>query len=283
VTLFVYLVRIKADMTQKIVFLLYVFSITVFSQQASAALFDDKEARKKILALETQMIEDSETAKADINALKEKVQALKAILKGQGISDMLNQIETLNQETSQLKGDLELANHQISTMQQREKDLYVDTDERLRKLEEVANAKAQAQLQQAAVEAEAANHPDIVLLSTANDYLKNENYQEAFTAYDQFIKDFPESSKIDEAKYGLGYAQYLLKNYKSSTATLEALIKAHPDSLVIPDALMNIANAQVQLGRVNGAKKYYRRLVKQYPDSELVPTAKKRLKALSAM
>ena len=68
-------------------------------------------------------------------------------MQGQGFADMQNQIEALKQEVANLKGELEVASHGLETTQQRQKDLYTDTDTRLRKLESgapVAAAEAPA-------------------------------------------------------------------------------------------------------------------------------------------
>ena len=48
---------------------------------------------------------------------------------------MQNQIETLKQEVANLKGDLEVAQHNLDATQTRQKDLYSDTDTRLRRIE----------------------------------------------------------------------------------------------------------------------------------------------------
>lgn len=257
---------------------MYVFAITIFPQQGHA-LFDDKEARKKIFAVEAQMIESDKAAQDEINQLKQQIQDLQAALKNQGLTQ-LNEIQVLTNEIAQLKGDLELANHQVETLQKREKELYVDTDERIRKLEEVILAQAQAK-EAAAVQA-AEITPELAHFSEADSFLQMEQYVEAFKSFDAFINLYPASEMADQAMYRLGYAEFSLKNYKSAIGTQEKLLSLYPNSPKAAEAMMNIGDAQIQLGRVQGAKKTFRNLIKQHPDSELVETAKSRLKALAA-
>ncbi len=267
-------------MYKKLLFTLYVLSVTLFPQQGHA-LFDDKEARKKILSIETQMVEKDAATDAEISDLKKQIQDLEKIVKGQGLADLLNQIEILNHDVEQLKGELELVNHQLETIQQREKELYVDTDERIRKLEEALEAQA-LQAEEASAAALVVDPIDITSFKEANALLKQEQYKDAYSAFDAFLKQYPESTKTDEAMYGLGYAQFSLKNYKSAIATQQKLLKQFPDTAKAPEAMMNIGNSQIQLGRVKSAKKTFKALIKQYPDNSLVPTAEGRLKALSA-
>ena len=113
----------------------------LFSHTSHAALFDDTEARKKILELEKTMQSQNQATqsalaelKKDQQALEQRLTALESIAKN-GLVDMQSQVESLKQEISQLKGDLELATHNLDLAQQRQKDLYTDTDTRLRKLE----------------------------------------------------------------------------------------------------------------------------------------------------
>lgn len=267
-------------MIKKILFLTYVISALSVSTQSSAALFDDKEARKKILSIETEMIETNAEIKANIKELRTNQQSLEAVVKGQGLTDMLNQIATMNAEIAKLKGDLELAMHQIEVMQQREKDLYVDIDERIRKLEERNTTTPEVA---AGAIGDVEMSDEALHFKGAKDLIDAGNYKEAFTAFDNFIKSYPESEQLASATYYLGYSQYALKNYKSAIATQQSVIEKYPNSTLVPDAMMNIANAEIQLGRVKSAQLTLKSLINQYPDSEQVPTAKERLKVLSAI
>lgn len=130
-------------MIKKLILANLLLVMQLFSMNSHAALFDDKEARKKILEVEATMTSQNQLTQADIAALKQTQQALaqrmletEAVTKGQGLMDMLNQLETLKQEVAILKGQLEVANHNVEATVGRQKDLYGDTDTRLRKLED---------------------------------------------------------------------------------------------------------------------------------------------------
>lgn len=263
----------------------------LFSFNTSAALFDDTEARKKILELEKTMQSQNQATQATLAELKKNQQALEQRLNAlepiakNGLVEMQTQVEALKQEIARLKGDLELASHHIELAQQRQKDLYTDTDTRLRKLESAPAAptvQAPAPAE-AAAPAAAKESIEQKQLEAANTLSKDAKHKEAFAAYDKFLKDFPNSALVPDALYGLGYSQFALKNYKSSIATQQKLLDGHPDSAQAPNAMMNMANSQIQLGQVSAAKKTLTDLVKKYPDSEVTPTAKKRLKMLESI
>jgi len=250
-----------------------------------AALFDDKEARKKILEVEAKSQSNFDANQTAINDLKKgqaaiekRLAAIEAVIQGQGLADMQNQLEALKQEVAHLKGDLELTNHHLETTQQRQKDLYTDTDTRLRKIESAAVAPPIAPVAAVVVE-----EKDVKAFAEADSLSKSAKHKEAFTAFDAFLKDYPNSKLAPDALYGMGYTQFVLKNYKSSIATQQKVIDLHTESPKVPDAMYSMANSQIQLGQVTNAKKTLRDLVAKYPDAEVTPNAQKRLKMLEAL
>ena len=268
---------------------LSLFAFSASFNSAHAALFDDKEARKKIVEIELKQQANHEATLAAIADLKKRVAAIEAIVQGGGLADMQNQIEALKQEVANLKGDLEVAQHNLDATQTRQKDLYTDTDTRLRRIESgpiptststptpanaaPANAAAQP----------AAEEKDVTALADANALSQSAKHKEAFAAFDRFLKDYPTSKLASEALYGMGYSQFGLKNYKSAIATQQKVLDLHPESTKVPEAMFNMANSQIQLGQVNNAKKTLRSLIDKHPDATVTPSAQKRLRALEAI
>lgn len=255
---------------------------------AHAALFDDNEARKKILEVEAKSLANDELQQAAINELKKKLSALEG-LQSQNVHDLQSQLEQLKQELATVKGDLEVANHNLEQAQQRQKELYSDTDGRLRKLEEAA-VKAENTVINPPVPSPTpatvipvADEKDAKAYSDANELSKSLKHKEAFSAFDSFLKDFPNSKLVPDALYNLGYEQFALKNYKSSIVTQQKLIDLHPDSLKVPDAMYNMANSQIQLGQVTNAKLTLKDLIAKYPNAEVTPNAQKRLKLIESI
>ncbi len=264
-------------------------ALSLFALTSHAALFDDKEARKKIVEVEAKQQSDHNAAMAAIADLKKsqaamekRIAAIEAVVQSGGLADMSNQIDALKQEVANLKGDLEVAQHNLEATQIRQKDLYVDTDTRLRKLEggtvPSANNSAPANAAQPVAE-----EKDAKAFADANTLSQSAKHKEAFAAFDAFLKEYPNSKLAADALYGMGYSQFALKNYKSAIATQQKVIDLHPDSLKVPDAMYNMANSQIQLGQVSSAKKTLRDLVLKYPDAGVTPSAQKRLKALEAI
>lgn len=278
------------------------FCLLLISQPAYA-LFEDDAAREKILEVQKQMQSQHQATQATLDELKKTQQALEqritsmeAVLKGQGLIDLLDQVKRLNEELNNVKGQLEVATHNIEANQQRQRDLYTDIDGRLRKIESspvtmAPSPQDQGQYAAGAPTADAAVAPEAgtSVSSEAKDFEAAQalsaagKYREAFDAYEKFLQMYPNSEHVPYAQYALGYAQFSLKNYKASIATQQKLIKQFPDNAKVPDAMFNMANSQIQLSDIDGAKKTLRSLLSQYPQSNVAPNAKRRLAVLDSI
>ncbi|MEY4261971.1 MAG: hypothetical protein RLZZ625_807 [Pseudomonadota bacterium] len=239
------------------------------------ALFEDTDARKK---LQEMLIKETD--------LEARIVNLEAVIKSGSLNDMLNQIELLKQDVSKLRGDMETLRHLNATVEQRQKDLYQDLDGRLRRIEEKSTT---GSLPTPNKVAETPPTPEIKAPSDqevydqANALLDGLKNKEAFQAFTDFIKQFPNSALLPDAKYALANAQFNLKNYKATIGTYQKLLDQHPDFAKNPEALLGLANAQIQLALIPEAKKSLKDLIKKYPKSDVIQNAQKRLKVLESI
>lgn len=246
------------------------------------AFLEDKEARKKITENQTQNQATFDEIKKNQQALQERIVAIEAIVKGQGLLDLLEQIEQLKRENERLKGELEVATHNITTTQQRQRDLYTDTDTRLRKLESGMTSSSSGGNEPVGEEGQAPSEENQAF-EAAQALSRAGKHREAFDAYEKFLQTYPNGKRVPEAQYALGYTQFSLKNYKAAMATQQKMLQQYPDHAKAPDAMFNVANSQIQLSDVEGAKKTLRLLLAKYPESDVAPNAKKRLTVLESI
>jgi tol-pal system protein YbgF len=249
--------------------------------QSAFAFLEDKEARRKLVEHQEQNQAAFEEIRKNQQALEERLIAIEAIVKGQGLLDLLSQVEQLNQELSRVKGELEVASHNLNTMQQRQRDLYADTDSRLRQLEGAVTQTTTGSESEA--QTEDVSEEEVAEFDAAMELVKSSKHREAFDALNKFIQTYPNSARLPDAQYALGFAQFSLKNYRAAIATQEKLVQRFPDHARAADAMFNIANSQIQLSEVDGAKKTLRELLEKYPSSQVAPSAQQRLKVLESI
>lgn len=266
------------------------------SAVSHAALFDDTEARKRILELEGKQTADHDAQQKAISdltrtqqSLDRRVQSLEALINGKGLLDMQNQLEQLRQDVAQLKGDLEVVTHQLEDMRTKQNASYTDLDTRVRKLETLAQSVSSGQTSlPVAGGATTEVKPEVsqqesAAFTEAESLNQAGKYKEAFNAYDAFLKNHAGSKLAPDALYGMGYTQFALKSYKSSAATQQKFLDSYATHALAPNAMLSLANSQIQLGQIPAAKKTLKDLIAAYPAAEVTPSAQKRLKVLESI
>ncbi|HYD81761.1 MAG TPA: tol-pal system protein YbgF [Paucimonas sp.] len=229
---------------------------------AHAGLFDDDEARQAILDLRNRI----EALSRDINTkLDNKADRTGAL-------DLNSQNEQLRQEIAKLRGQIEVLTNELANAQQRQKDFYVDLDNRLRKLEPqqtIIDGK-EALIQPG----EQGNYDAALAMFKAGDY------RGAGAAFFDFLRRYPQSGYAASAQYWIGNAYYAQRDYRNAISAQQLVVKNYPDSPKVPDALLNIASCYLELKDKPAAKKTLDSLIAKYPDSQAAQTAKERLASL---
>ena len=229
---------------------------------AHAGLFDDDEARRAILDARSRI----ENMQREMNSRLETKADKNSML------DLANQNEQLRLDVSKLRGQIEVLTNELANAQQRQKDFYVDLDNRVRKLEP---QKMTVDGREASVEqSEQRSYEAALALFKAGDY-KN-----AVSGFSDFLRRYPQSGYAAAAQYWLGTAYYAQRDYRNAIAAQQVVAKSFPDSTRAPDALLNIATCYAELKDKVSARRTLDTLIAQYPDSAAAQTAKERLPTL---
>lgn len=217
---------------------------------------------------------------AEARAQDSRISRLEAALqKNEQVFNLLKEVDTLKAEIAKLRGDAEVQTHLIETLEKRQKDLYVDLDNRVTELNKAATAPA------AKISA-TAGPATVDPTMESNDYeaalnaFKSRDYNQAIAGFKTFLKNYPDSALAPNAQYWIGYSYYALKDYKSALAQQQKLIAVYPASAKVPDALLNIASAQIEMRDKKGAKKTLEEIAAKYPGSTAAALATKRLATL---
>ena len=107
-------------------------TLCLIQPMAQAALFEDDEARRAILDLRQRVEQLSGSGSAQGKAQTEEILKLRSAL-----LDLQNQIESLKSDQARLRGTNEQLMRDLSELQQRQKDVQLGLDDRLRKFEPI--------------------------------------------------------------------------------------------------------------------------------------------------
>ena len=223
---------------------------------AHAQIFSDSEARKAILELRAKLAtEPLQQKDSDLSA---RIDRLETAQRNQ--LELANQTETLRQEISRLRGQIEALTNEVATLQQRNRDLYADLDARLKKMEPSTVAVDGKSV--------AVDRSELTAYEAALAQFRASDFKGALSSFQQFVARYPQSAYVPVAHYWIGSSHYALKEYKSAIAAQQILVDRYSDSTRAPDALLSIAESQLQLSDKKSANRTLGRLIKDYPESE---------------
>lgn len=245
-----------------------------WSLGASAqGLFDDNEARRRIEVLRGDV-------QAGQRAIEERLSKIEAAASDRGaLLDLASQLENLRSELARMRGQIEVLANQVENADKRQKDLYVDIDTRLRKLEQAREqAAAVPEKPPAPTEAEA-SPGETRAYQAALDQFKLGNYGLAVSAMHGFLVTYPNSALAPNAQYWIGMAHSGQRDYKNAIAAQQKLLISWPQSDKAPDAMLSIASAQETMGDRRSATRTLEELIARYPASGAAVSAKQRIAA----
>jgi tol-pal system protein YbgF len=247
----------------------FLLALALFAPAAAhAGIFDDEEARRQIANIRSQIDSNQK-------ALDERLKKLEAV--GQERSDrtavdLLQLIESLKQDVAKLRGQIEVLVNQTEQLERRQKDLYGDLDNRLRKMEQTS-----AQLQEKLSQGDRDAAAEKQAYETALSQFKVGNYQLSITGFQNFLSSYPNSALAPNAQYWIGNAHYAMRDYQAAIAAQQKLVSAWPEHPKAPDALLDIASYQAEMGDSKAARESLSALVKKYPSSPAAEKARQRL------
>ena len=246
-----------------------------FAAHASAQLFGgDEEARRRIETLRQQVQQQDRAIEERLAKLE---QGVNANASRDAILELAGQLDGLRGELAKMRGQIEVLANQAEVAERRQKDLYLDIDTRLRKLEQ---AREQAAQQPSTAEAEP-SAAETRAYQAARDQFKLGNYSLAVAAMQGFLVTYPSSKLAPNAQYWIGMAHSGQRNYKEAIAAQRKLLAAWPDSDKAPDAMLSIASAQETMGDRKSAQRTLEELIARFPSSSSAAAAKQRLAASS--
>jgi len=105
-------------------------------------------------------------------------------------------------------------------------------------------------------------------------------FDEALTAFGEFVRQYPRHSYADNALYWRGECHYARRSFRAALTEFEAVLSRYPDGNKAPDAMLKAALSRGELGDVARARAMLFRLAEQFPRSDAARLAQERVARL---
>jgi tol-pal system protein YbgF len=234
--------------------------------------------------------EDIETLQAGQTELVQRLDRIEALLQNQGLVEMLQQLQSLQTELQELRGDVEKHTNDLEGLQKRQRELYLDIDRRLNDLQLQSNVTAPPAANAAAALSETAPAPAVTAQGgdqeragymNAFEILRESRYAEAIQSFTQFLEQYPNGKYSNNAQYWLAEAYYASGNMEKALTEFGKVIELYPSSSKIPDAKLKLGYTHYELGQWAKARDTLTGIMTTYPNSSFALLAEKRLNRMT--
>lgn len=241
---------------------------------------------------------------ADDAELLKRIERLERIVKGQGLVSLLGRVDQLQNDVQRLNGDNELLRHELKTMQQRQRELYIDLDQRLQTQTVIAPTTEAVSTDQ--TPETGSNQPPAIESGTptqiaaadntvntgtspvavengeaayqsALQTLRSGQYEQAITALAAFPEQYPQSSYLPNTYYWQGEANYVLRKFAAAVTAFQTVITKFPASSKVADAMLKLGFSQYELKQMDDATATLAKVMEQYPNTSAARLANVRL------
>lgn len=243
--------------------------------------------------------------------LDERLKRLERLLGSQSLLKLFDEVESLGAEVRELRGQLEVQSHTIGQLRERLRDSYLDVDQRLQRVEsapqvQTAGAQPPAPAAPSAPEAAVVPQPSAAAgtgqapaapaatpepggidpfkeqqaYTEAFNLLKSGRYEDAATAFRQFIAAYPAGSYAGNAQYWLGETHYVTRKFDLAMQEFQRLASGYPNSTKLPGALLKIGYIHHEFGNEAEAERVLNDLRARYQDSAAAKLALRKLQEI---
>ena len=230
-------------------------------------------------------------------SVEDRVTSLERITNAQGqlFSQLQQQLSDNQRDIDSLRGQIQESQYQLNQVVERQKQILLQLDSQ-GSANSSANTGAAAadSAASASTASDASSTAAATIASTApassgdanTDYnravdlvlVKKQNDQ-AITAFQSFVKQYPDSTYQPNANYWLGQLFYNKGKKDDSAYYFAVVVKNYPKSPKAPDAMYKVGVIMQEKGQADKAKAVYQQVIKQYPTSDAAKQAQKRIAA----
>ncbi len=215
-------------------------------------------------------------------------------------ASLLGQVQTLQKEVQQLRGQLEVQTHELSVLKEQQLSFYKDLDSRMStngvkspaaalsnnkvSTKPAITAKSTAVAAPVAVPASHANPADEqISYLAAYEFVKNKQYDDALKAMQAFVQKYPQSGFGANAQYWLGELFMVKKDYPHAIAHFDTVLQQFPSSNKSAASLLKTGYAYAAAGNNQEAIQKLQQVISKYPGTSTAQLANLKLEALNAM
>ena len=185
------------------------------------------------------------------------------------------QLQLLQQEVMNLRGQVEEQGHQLRQLKQQSLERYLDLDKRLGAgaatvAPDVGKTAAATATVVATKPAVTEQPGETEAYRAAYGLVRSQQFDGAIAAFDTFLQSYPDGRYAANAHYWLGelYLVITPQDLEASRQAFTLLLREYPDNSKVPDALYKLGKVYFLKGNSTKAREYLERVIAEFGDSD---------------
>jgi tol-pal system protein YbgF len=212
-----------------------------------------------------------------ITDLEARLLRIERVLENESLISLAGDISSLRTEVQQLLGEVETLGFELNNQAEGNRSLYTDLDRRLQDLEAAQRQLGSMPLSSSGGGAPVAGLGDQQAYDAAFGLVEAQNYTGAQTAFESFLRGYPQSALRANAQYWLAETHYAQLSFRTALAEFQRVVVDYPLSNKLPDALLKIGYSNHELGNPDAAREALLRVLREFPATDYANLAEQRL------
>ncbi len=219
-----------------------------------------------------------------LTELENRLENIERVVQNQSLANMTQQVNAVERRGDEMQGRVEMLEHSSESTAERQRLLYADLDSRIQDLETAVTARNSVSVMDGGTlipgQLPVPGGSDRDNYQAAFELLKEQRYEPAAMAFDQFLVTFPDSELADNAQYWLAESHYVTQKFRDALGEFKIVIDKFPRSRKVPDALLKMGYCSYELKRWDAARASLARVQSDYPETTAARLAGQRLKRM---
>jgi len=205
-----------------------------------------------------------------LNELERRLESIERIVDNQSLVQLTQKVSELERRADQLQGRDEELEYESADTAERQRLLYADLDARIQDLERNLQAGNQNVMDGGTLPPGQLPVPggsDQDNYRAAFELIREERYEMAAAAFQEFLTSFPDSQLVGNAQYWLAESYYASNDFEQALLDFQVVIDEYPRSSKVPDALLKMGLCNYSLQRWEAARGTLTRVQQEYAET----------------
>lgn len=219
-----------------------------------------------------------------LTELERRLESIERVMQNQSLVNLTQQVSATERRGDEIQGRVETLEHSSGNTAERQRELYADLDARIQDLESAMTARTSVNVMDGGMlipgQLPVPGGSDRDNYQAAFELLKEQRYEPAAMAFEQFLVVFPDSELADNAQYWLAESHYVTQKFTMALGEFRIVVEKFPRSRKVPDALLKMGYCRYELKRWDAARGSLARVQSDYPETTAARLAGQRLKRM---